>query len=75
MRSCSELHGSRFEDFIAQARTDRYNLICFLVANDRLQQDYKDDERRILDRVMTDDETIKKIEAVGPTINFIDILL
>ena len=29
---CSKLHGSRFEDFITQARTDRYNLMCSLVA-------------------------------------------
>ena len=36
-----KLHGSRFENFIAQARTDRYNLMCSLVAHDRLQLDYK----------------------------------
>ena len=40
---CSKFHGSRFEDFITQARTDRYNLMCSLVAHDRLQRDYKDD--------------------------------
>ena len=40
---CSKLHGSRFEDFITQARTDQYNLMCSLVAYDRLQLDYKDD--------------------------------
>ena len=33
---CSKLHGSRFEDFITQARTGRYNLMCSLVAYDRL---------------------------------------
>ena len=25
---CLKLNGSRFEDFITQARTDRYNLMC-----------------------------------------------
>ena len=40
---CSKLHGSRFEYFITQARTDQYNLMCYLVDHDRLQQDYKDD--------------------------------
>ena len=34
---CLKLHGSRFDDFITQARTDRYNLMCSLVAHDRLQ--------------------------------------
>ena len=40
---CYKLHGSRFEDFITQARTDQYNLMCSLVDHDRLKLDYKDD--------------------------------
>ena len=28
------LHGSLFEDFITHARTDIYNLMCYLVAHD-----------------------------------------
>ena len=39
---CSKLHGIKFEYFITQARTDRYNIMCSLVAYDRLQTDYKD---------------------------------
>ena len=46
---CLKLHGSRFEDFITQARTDRYNLMCSLVAHDKLQPDYKNDESSIGD--------------------------
>ena len=34
---CSMLHGSLFEDFITHARTDRYNIMCSLVANDKNQ--------------------------------------
>ena len=44
---CSKLHGSRFEDFITQERTNRYNLMCSLVAHDRFQLYYKDDESSI----------------------------
>ena len=33
---CSKLYGITFEDFITQAGTDRYNIMCSLVANDRL---------------------------------------
>ena len=36
---CSRLHGSLFEYFITHARTDRYNLMSSLVANDKKQPD------------------------------------
>ena len=58
---CSKLHGSRFEDFITQTRTDQYNIMCSLVAKDRLQLDYKDDEISIGDREKTNDATIKTL--------------
>ena len=40
---CYKLHGIKFEDFTTQARTDQYNIICSLVAHDRLEPYYKDD--------------------------------
>ena len=70
---CSKLHESRFEDFIAQSRTDRYNLMCYLVDNDILQLYYKDDESSIGDRSISDDATTKSLEALGANISFIDI--
>ena len=33
---CSKLYGTIFEGFIKQATTDRYNIMCSLVAHDRL---------------------------------------
>ena len=45
-----KLHGSSFKDFITQARTDKYNLMCSLFAYDKLKPDYKDDEIVIGDR-------------------------
>ena len=71
----SKLHGIRFEDFITQARTDIYNIMCSLVAHDRLQLYYRDYESSIGDRAITDNATIKKLEELGATINFIDIWL
>ena len=56
---CSKLHGSRFEDFITQARTERYNLMCSLVARDRLQPDYEDGVSSIGDRAIPNDAIIK----------------
>ena len=32
---CSRLYGILFEYFIAHSRTDRYNIICSLVAHDK----------------------------------------
>ena len=72
---CSKLHGSRFEDFITQARTYRYNLMCSLVAHDRLQLDYIDNEISIGDREIPNEKTIKTLETLDATFNFIDIWL
>ena len=72
---CSKLHGNIFESFITQARTDQYNLMCCIVANDRLQLDYKDDEISIGDSAIPNDATIKTLEELGATINFIYIWL
>ena len=72
---CYKLHGIRFEDFITQARTDWYNLMCSLVDHDRLQPDYEDDVSSIGDRAIPNDATIKILEALGATFNFIDIWL
>ena len=47
---CSKLNGSRFEDFITQARTDQYNLMCYLVPHYSLKPDYEDDVIIIGDR-------------------------
>ena len=49
--------------------------MCYLVAHDRLQIDYKDDEISIGDREIPDNATRKTLEALGANINFIDIRL
>ena len=72
---CSRLHGSLFEDFITHARTDRNNLMCSLVAHDKRQPVYEDDESSIGDRLIPTHVTTEALEALGDTLNFIDILL
>ena len=59
---CSKLHGIKFEDFITQARTDRYNIMCSLVAHDRMQDNKQDDESSIGDRVIPNDATVKELK-------------
>ena len=63
------------EYFITQAITDRYNLICSLVAHDRLQPDYEDDVSSIGDRTIPNYAIIKTLESLGATFNFIVIWL
>ena len=45
-----KLHGIMFEYFITHARTDRYTLMCSLVAHDKIQPAYEDNESSIGDR-------------------------
>ena len=72
---CLKLHGSIFEDFITHARTARYNLMCSLFAHDKMQPDCEDDECSIGDGSILIDATPKALEALGATINFINIWL
>ena len=47
--------------FIIQARTDRYNIMCSLVAHDRMQDNKQDDESSIGDRQIPKDATVKAL--------------
>ena len=49
--------------------------MCYLVAHDRFQTDYEYDVIIIGDRAIPNDATIKTLEALGATFNFIDIWL
>ena len=49
--------------------------MCYLVAHDRLEPDYKDDKISIGDRAIPNDATIKTLESLGATFNFIYIWL
>ena len=72
---CSKLYGTTFKGFIKQARTDRYNIMCSLVAHNRLQDNDQDDEISLGDRVIPKDATVKALDSLGATFNFIDIWL
>ena len=49
--------------------------MCSLVAHDRLEPDYKDNESSIGDRAIPNDATIKALFSLGAIFNFIDIWL
>ena len=67
-----KLHGSTFEDSITHARTDKYNIMCSLVAHDKIQPNHEDDEIIIGDRSIHRYETTKSLKSLGATLNFID---
>ena len=72
---CSKQYGTICEGFIKQARTDRYNIMCSLVAHDRLQDNEQDYESSLGDRVIPKDATVNALNSLGATFNFIDIWL
>ena len=69
------MHGSLFEYFITHARTNRYNLACSLVAHDLKKPAYEDEGSSIGDRIMTKNATTEALEALGATLNFIEMWL
>ena len=58
---CWRLHVSQFEDFITHAGTDRYNIMCYIVAYDKKQPAYEDDERSLGDSLITKNETTEEL--------------
>ena len=43
---CKKIHGNIFEGFIINARTDRYNIMCYIDAYEREHQSYSCDDGR-----------------------------
>ena len=40
---CTKLHRTAFEKYIKNARTDRYNLVCFIDSHEKQHPAYVDD--------------------------------
>ena len=59
---CSKLYGTTFEGFITHARTYRYNIMCSLVAHNRMQDIKQDDESSIGNRVIPNYATVKALK-------------
>ena len=72
---CSRLHVSLFEESITHARTDRYNILCYLVAHYKKQPDYEHEESSIGYRLILKHVTTEALEALGSTINIIETWL
>ena len=40
---CNKFHGNVFEEFIRNARTDRYNIMCYIDAHGKINPSEHDD--------------------------------
>ena len=49
--------------------------MCSLVAHDRLQTNYQEDDISIGDKVIPKDATVNALQSLGAAFNFIDIWL
>ena len=65
------MHGNLFEDFIRHARTDRYHLMCSIIAHDKKQPSYEDEESIIEDRWIHNNTTTEALESPDANLNFI----
>ena len=64
-----------FGDFIINAITERYNLICYITAHDRKQSSYVDDSSSGDGRAIPNNATTASLESLGETLNYIDCWL
>ena len=68
----SKLHGKLFEDFIRHVITDRYHLLCSVIAHYKKQPSYEEEEISIGDRSIPNNATTETLEALGAAFNFIN---
>ena len=58
----SKLHGTVFDDFIRNDRTDRCNIMCSITTHDKLKPTYFDDSRSVSGRSIPKNKTTKSLE-------------
>ena len=72
---CKKLHGTVFEEYIRNSRTDRYNLMCFIDAHEKHQPSYVDDISSGGGNELQQNSTTDALVSLSATINFIDCCL
>ena len=68
---CKKLRGKLFEGFIRNARTDRYNIMCSIDANEKEHQAYSRDGSSGGGCQLPKHSTTEALELLGETIYFI----
>ena len=68
----SRINGSLFEDFITQARTDRYNIMWSLVAHEKENSTSSDDESSLGERNVPKKLPTDTLKSLSATLKYID---
>ena len=69
---CKKLHGKVFEGFIRNARTDRYNIMCYIDVHEKEHQSSCDDGSSSGVCPIPSNSTTEALDLLGATIYFID---
>ena len=69
---CKKLHGNMFQGFIRNARTDRYNIMCYIYAHEKEHQSSWDDSISVGGRPIPSNSTIDALVLLSATIDFIE---
>ena len=68
---CKKLYGKMFEEFIRNARIDRYNLICSIGAHEYKNQSLHDDEISSGGYPIPSSSTTEVLVSLSPTLDLI----
>ena len=66
------MHGNLFEGLFRNARTDIYNIMCYITAHDRQNPIYVGDTSSSSGRAIPKNSTTIALNSLGAIINFID---
>ena len=61
-----------FKIYIRNARTDRYNLMCYIDAHEKQHTSYVDDSISIGDNTIPSNSTREALDSLCATVDFID---
>ena len=64
-----------FENYIRNARTNRYILICSIDAHEKQHPTYVDDGSIRIDDALTSNSTTQVLDSLGETFDFVDCWL
>ena len=62
---CTKLNGTVFEKYIRNARTDRYNLMCYIDAHEKQKPSYFDDGSSGGGKSIPSNSTTESLDSLG----------
>ena len=68
---CKKIHGNVFEGFIRNARTDRYNIMCYIDVHEKKNPLEYDDRSSFGGYPIPSNSTTKALDLLSATIDFI----